>query len=271
MKTLILIFILLFLFSCKVDESKKLDFKVFEITFTEPWSKIKLPSCTGRLIGEITNDRDSLFFDYGSNSPNFDSNDFTTHIHSISTINGKKALLIKPDVKGKGTTGAYFKNVIGENSLTIYGNNIANENALIKAFKTITFPNSDTTINSNKIVFNKENNPYKGLDVFRANCASCHHLEKHTLGPSFNSMSNQSFEKWILSNDITDTVIREVGQEFHQNSFYEKITEENVQDFINLSKDILSNRIPLDTNDSESLPGLNNYLDSNTNNHYLSF
>lgn len=261
MKTLILIFILLFLFSCKVDESKKLDFEVFEITFSEPWSKIKYEGIDS-FIGGMTNGKDSLFFDYGWYSPNLDSEDFKSLVHSVSTINGKKALLMKPDVKGKGTTGVYFKNIKGENSLSIYGNNIANENALIKAFKTITFPNSDTTINSNKIAFNKENNPHKGLDVFRANCASCHHLETHTLGPSFNSISIQSFEKWILSNDITDTLMREIGQEFHQNSFYGKITEENIQDFINLSKDILSNSIPLDTNDPESLPGLNNYLDS---------
>lgn len=90
-------------------------------------------------IGEITNLTDTLYFDYGMYSYNFEGETTLEHVFTSELVQGKKAILVRPKRKGRGLTGVYFKNVASNNHLVISGYDLQNEKAAISMFKTIKF------------------------------------------------------------------------------------------------------------------------------------
>lgn len=90
-------------------------------------------------IGEITNLTDTLYFDYGMYSYNFQDETSLEHIFANEMVDGKKAILVRPKRRGRGLTGIYFKNAENSNRLVISGYDLKNEETAISMFKTIKF------------------------------------------------------------------------------------------------------------------------------------
>jgi hypothetical protein len=90
-------------------------------------------------IGEITNQTDTLYFDYGMYSYNFGDETTLEHIFIKETVNGKAATLVRPKRQGRGLTGVYFRNVANHNHLVISGYDLKDEETALSMFKTIRF------------------------------------------------------------------------------------------------------------------------------------
>ncbi len=91
-------------------------------------------------IGEITNQQDTLYFDYGMYSYNFENETSMEHTFRAESINGKLATIVRPKKKSRGLTGIYIQNVSGNNHLVISGYDLVDEETVISMFKTIKFP-----------------------------------------------------------------------------------------------------------------------------------
>jgi hypothetical protein len=90
-------------------------------------------------IGEITNQTDTLYFDYGMYSYTFGDETTLEHIFTEDTINNKRAVVVRPIRQGRGLTGVYFRNVANNNHLVISGYDLKDEETAVSMFKTIKF------------------------------------------------------------------------------------------------------------------------------------
>lgn len=147
MKLIFKIFIFLIIFSCKNSETKKVNFEGFSIEIPVKWKQIKLKGVDSYVGGFITQQKDSIIFDFGFYLNSLDTHQkirdslFTELIekgneyeHSlemldsiISTINidslsnyeieyyvidNKPAKIIFPKYnKTHGSTGVYFDSI----------------------------------------------------------------------------------------------------------------------------------------------------------------
>jgi len=83
MKKLLSIIILILICSCKSPKYKIIDFGQFEITVPEKWNKYEKTGIDSYVGGIITNNNDTLNFDFGMYSADLSKSDFPMVYDSI--------------------------------------------------------------------------------------------------------------------------------------------------------------------------------------------
>ncbi len=142
MKKLIILIAPIRLNSCKegriIDNPllQTMDLPGFTINASRDWKHYVRQGIDSR-VGIITNGADTLHYDYGWYSYNFDDITTATHNNENIIIDGRDALLVKPKTSGKGVIGFYAK--IGDiNRLSLIGKS-KNEAEILSIFKSVKF------------------------------------------------------------------------------------------------------------------------------------
>jgi len=105
-------------------------------------------------VDGITNDRDTLEFDFGDYSNNLkDDGACEIQVHADDTINGKAGYISKPKIRGKGFLGVYFGDINGAKFNLCSRLNPKDEDTIISIFQSIRFKTSDTTRNTQLLKF----------------------------------------------------------------------------------------------------------------------
>src|SRR5690554_757697 len=97
-KQFLFILLLPLLFSGCMDESKEtktLDFEHFSIVVPTDWESFTSQGYDSK-VGGITNGRIVLTYDYGWYSYGFQNETADSHLRSVSTIDGRSALIVQP-------------------------------------------------------------------------------------------------------------------------------------------------------------------------------
>ncbi len=197
-------FILLLVFaSCTDTDSKNwrtVDLKAFKVDLPPHWKFIPQQGFDS-YVGVFSDGQDSLFFDYGWYSPVVGEEDPLKHKLAIDTVNGLIASIVIPIVEGDGEIAMHITKFKDEQDrFFIGGSNLKTTTDILRLFKSITFPESDTTKNPILIAakFNKQ--PYgSGKSLFQSNCAACHHKYKDLSGPALANVSKKYSFDWIYN------------------------------------------------------------------------
>ena len=129
---------LLFL-SCIDDDpkTKTLDFEQFTIDVPADWESFTSQGYDSK-VGGITNGKILLTYDYGWYSDNFQNETTESHLRTVTTIDGKPALIVQPIKKGAGIIGVYIE-VGGPMRFNLMGRDIKDEDAVRKIFESVKF------------------------------------------------------------------------------------------------------------------------------------
>lgn len=156
-------------------------------------------------IGEITNGKDTLFFEFGNNLSILGSKFTSTYFTSIDTINGYVANFILPKENGKGIFSLFFEDLPENNKLNISTNPSFDEKVLKEIFLSILFPTSDTSLNSKYFGTNASQELVSGKKLFEDNCSFCHASVRDSIitGPdlwkSFSKPDTIYLTNWITA------------------------------------------------------------------------
>lgn len=150
--------------SCSNHETKMIDFENFQITIPKYWEKIRLEGIDSNVGGFVTENNDTIIFDYGSYSnpleediiiferkfvreiikenPETDTlhmtivsdiskvnqEDFKINKEHFEKISGYQAKIVSPKHSGKGITGIHFDSLgnssLGKIKFTLYTQNL---------------------------------------------------------------------------------------------------------------------------------------------------
>ncbi|MBI3135403.1 MAG: hypothetical protein HYZ14_12075 [Bacteroidetes bacterium] len=203
-------------------EYKTIDFKAFQLTTPGNWNEFQFQGIDS-YVGGITNGDDSLIFDYGQYSYDFVHESPDQYYFSTDTVNGKKAKTLRPKIPGEGMLGIYIESAYNGNHFSLAGSQIKEEEPVLAIFRTIRFPDSDTTLNSLNFARNFEaaENQKEAESVFKRNCASCHYQsDKLMIGPGFSTISKQRFDLWFSDSTFdfvsTGNFSKQYGPEYHR-------------------------------------------------------
>ena len=159
---------LIFVLSCSKSETKKIDFKVFEIEVPSQWKKIKISGIDSEVGAIVTEENDTIHFDYGSYSNSLEENiviydreflktiltkhpetdtsemiivsdiskvnqeDFKINKNHYESISGYNAKIVSPKKSENGLTGIYIDSLgtssIGKIKFNLYGLNLNTKN-----------------------------------------------------------------------------------------------------------------------------------------------
>lgn len=195
--------ILLFgLCSCGQDNKenwKTLDFGSFKLATPHNWKIIKEKGIDS-YVGGLTNGKDTLFFDYGWYSPTVGDEDPLKHKLAIDTVNGLIANIVIPNTDGDGQIAMSISQFKDEkDKFIIGGTNINGTDTILKIFKSLKFPESDTTQNPILTMAKFTSNPTgSGKQLFQMNCMSCHLRNKDATGPALNSIKSKRTFEWTF-------------------------------------------------------------------------
>lgn len=228
----------------KTQNWKSLDFGSFKLTTPNTWKIVKFKGIDS-YVGGLTNGKDTLFFDYGWYSPNVVDTDFKTHKLAVDTVNGLLADIVIPNEDGKGSIGmsiSHFKDE--QDKFFIGGTNISGTDTILQIFKSLKFPESDTTKNStltkNKFVSSSTDS---GNWLFKNNCSHCHAKNEFIIGPPLKTIKTKRTFEWTykfltdrksMHNDKEFLKLTK-GQEYHCMEF-QTLTKKELQliiDFLN--------------------------------------
>lgn len=172
---ILIVFFLSIVVSCKTEKSKTLNFGIFNITVPDNWKKIEIKGVDSYVGGIVLNEKDTLFFDYGSSTalindaivvediknlakmkqegfsvesltfsktPNLDQNQgiFHKEYYMYDTISGYTPKIKVPKRIGDGVTAICFDSLnTKKERLYLYAKNLdtIKQFELLKAFKTI--------------------------------------------------------------------------------------------------------------------------------------
>ncbi|MBC7890980.1 MAG: hypothetical protein H7Y12_02090 [Sphingobacteriaceae bacterium] len=126
--------------SCREKETadpKSLDFGEFQLSAPDTWRAFSRQGIDSK-VGGITDGRDTLVYDYGWYSYDLRQQTAATHQRTTTTLDGRNALIVQPLQKGKGTIGVYVE-VDGQNRFNLLGNNIQDEETVVRIFRSVTF------------------------------------------------------------------------------------------------------------------------------------
>lgn len=151
MKISIAFLFLMLAMSCSQSETKKLDFKIFEIQVPAQWRKIKISGTDSEVGAIVTKENDTIYFDYGAYSNSLEENpifldretlkvileehpdtdttdfiivdnmskinieDYKLNTESFVKISGFNAKIISPKKEEKGITGVYIDSLGSSN------------------------------------------------------------------------------------------------------------------------------------------------------------
>ncbi len=219
--------ITIFLFltvSCKpkTTDWQTLDFGPFKLKTPQGW-KIFKENGIDSYVGGLTNQKDSLWFDYGWYSPDIGNEDPKKHKFGQDTINGLTARIAIPVNPGDGYIRMFIP-LNREYKFSISGYNIKSTDTILKIFKSIVFEESDTTINSMLTLDKFKEYPNgSGKTLFQQYCASCHSLYKTALGPALHGLMQERTSDWLykfitnrklIANDSTHLKLKEAFNKY---------------------------------------------------------
>lgn len=119
-------------------EPKGIDFGKFSLTVPDTWRSFSGLGYDS-MVGGVTNGRDTLRFDYGWHSYQFQKETSSTHQRSQTKIDNRDALIVRPLQRGKGILGIYVQ-VDTLNRFTLYGRDLRDEETALSICLSATFP-----------------------------------------------------------------------------------------------------------------------------------
>lgn len=181
----------------KKQNWKTLDFGSFKLKTPNTWGKVKFKGIDS-YVGGLTNGKDTLIFDYGWYSPNVVDEDLKKHKLAVDTVNGLLADIVIPNEDGKGRIGmsiSHFKDE--QDRFFIGGTNIDGTDTILQIFKSLRFPESDTTKNPTLNINKFASNPTdSGNWLFKNYCSSCHSKNEFIVGPPLKTIKSKRTFEW---------------------------------------------------------------------------
>jgi hypothetical protein len=120
-----------------VQGTKLLDLKAFRIEAPETWKAIADQGYDSQ-VGRLTNGSDVLTYEYGWYSYTLRNETSATHLRTVTTIDGRSALIVRPKKTGQGLIGLHVE-VDGQNRLSLTGRDIRDESTVIRMFESVRF------------------------------------------------------------------------------------------------------------------------------------
>ncbi|TWI81672.1 cytochrome c [Lacibacter cauensis] len=199
MKFRFVVLLCIFSISCSTNRTAEwhtLDYGVFQLKAPSDWKKFKRQGIDS-YVGGLTNEIDSLWFDYGWYSYDLGDEDPLKHKSGVDTVNGLPANIVVPITPGEGTIGMYIR-VNRKDKFSIRGYDIKQTDTILNIFNSIVFKESDT---SKKRILNtanlKEQPTGSGKTLYLTNCASCHAVIKTLTGPALIERVEIRDNEWI--------------------------------------------------------------------------
>ncbi|GAB3219845.1 hypothetical protein [Spirosoma arcticum] len=142
MKRVIASFILFIVLqaSCQDDPTPAtqfLDLKTFRVEVPDTWKNVPGVGYDSQ-VGRLTNDSDVLAYDYGWYSYRLQNETSATHWRTVTTIDGRPALIVRPKKTGQGVIGLFVE-VDDLNRLSLTGHDIRDEATVLRLFKSVKF------------------------------------------------------------------------------------------------------------------------------------
>ena len=117
--------------------NKPLDIKAFRLDAPETWKAIADQGYDSQ-VGRLTNGSDVLTYEYGWYSYTLRNETSATHLRTVTTIDGRSALIVRPKKTGQGLIGLYLE-VDSQNRLSLTGRDIRDESTVIRMFESVRF------------------------------------------------------------------------------------------------------------------------------------
>lgn len=141
MKRAVPVFLLLFLLQTGCQDNNPeanhvLDLKAFRLEAPDTWRVIPAVGYDSQ-VGSLTNGKDALSYDYGWYSYTLKDETSATHLRTVTTIDGRPALIVRPKKRGQGVIGLYITD--DQNRLSLIGQDIRDEATILKMFQSVRF------------------------------------------------------------------------------------------------------------------------------------
>lgn len=142
MNRIVASFVLLILLptGCKQDDVltiKLIDLGTFRVEVPDTWTNVPDQGIDSQ-VGRLTNGSDMLGYDYGWYSYRLQNETSATHWRTVTTIDGRPALIVRPKKTGQGAIGLFVE-VDNLNRLSLTGRDIRDEATVIRLFESIKF------------------------------------------------------------------------------------------------------------------------------------
>lgn len=116
---------------------KLLDLKAFRVEVPADWIPIADQGYDSQ-VGRLTNGKEVLKYDYGWYAYTLRDETSATHLRTVTTIDGRPALLVRPKKTGQGVVGLYIE-VNDYNRLSLIGHDVRDEATVIRLFQSVKF------------------------------------------------------------------------------------------------------------------------------------
>lgn len=142
MKRIVAFFSLLILLQtgCEQNElpaTKLLDLKTFRVEVPDTWKDVPGVGYDSQ-VGRLTNGSDVLAYDYGGYSYRLQNETSATHWRTVTAIDGRPALIVRPKKTGQGVIGLFVE-VDNLHRLSLTGRDIRDEATVIRLFESVRF------------------------------------------------------------------------------------------------------------------------------------
>lgn len=142
MRRVVAFFVLLLLFQTSCQDGappaiQLLDLKGFRVEVPAEWRNIPGVGYDSQ-VGQLTNGKDVVQYDYGWYSYTLRNETSATHLRTVTTINGRPALIVRPKKRGNGVIGLYVE-VDAYNRLSLTGRDIGDETTILRIFESVRF------------------------------------------------------------------------------------------------------------------------------------
>ncbi|HEY9262649.1 c-type cytochrome [Chitinophaga sp.] len=189
---------LLLVASCttpKEDTWQTLDFGAFQLKAPPDWKIMEFEGVDS-YGGGLTNNVDSLTFDYGEYDVDFETG--ANRRVAEDTVNGVPATIMIPVGDTPGIVSMHLRPRHDKNQFTIWGHHVQQQELILKIYKTIVFKHSDTTVNPPLTADRFIISTYiTGKTLFQMNCAGCHAPLKELTGPPLATVFKSRDQQWV--------------------------------------------------------------------------
>lgn len=190
-----LLFLLFFAFACKEEKSVPKEFKVGKISFEYPsnWKLVE-PQTIDSYYSFITNKKDTIFIEYGSNSNKMYRNALNDNLFKQITAVGREIVIEIPKSE-YGSYAVYIPKIDSQTSTVINSTKSGKSEELSKIFSSIKLENHDFSkaLDIGKVKYVGRSTG-TGITHYENNCLSCHSEFNTVIGPPLD-------QKFILSKD----------------------------------------------------------------------
>ena len=143
-------------------------------------------------VGLIIDRKDSMHFDFGWYSYSYGDG---RYLRSHDTIHGQKVIIA---FKNDHIAGVHFPLLNKSNKLTVSTAQLSDQDnrRIIRSIKI----NGISGPTSSVLGQNKESDLFiSGSSLFKANCTSCHHLDKKIIGPALRGVVSRTSVEWFTN------------------------------------------------------------------------